>query len=62
VEHDWKVEITHDGVWPTKWRWSVLRKSDCAIRVGESFTKQGAERAVVKARLSIEREDVRIEL
>lgn len=61
---EWETEITHDGMWPLKWQWKVRRRNTSDyhsdLRLGSARTKERAQRAAVKARLSIERETLRI--
>jgi hypothetical protein len=60
----WTTEITRDGMWPTKWRWNVQRHRrhpfELDSRGGEALTKERARRKAIRARLSMERDDVRI--
>lgn len=62
---DFKIVIEHDGVWPTKWRWVVRRSfaspDGYASRSGYTFTKDRALKAALKAKRSIENDDVILE-
>jgi hypothetical protein len=61
---EWRVEIKHDGIWPKKWDWMVIRQETdpyhTDLRTGDAFTKDGARRAALKAKRSMEDEDVRV--
>jgi hypothetical protein len=61
-EPRWEVTIERDGLWPTPWRWRVWAKGpgDYRLRSGETFTKDRARRKAMKAKLSMERDDVRV--
>jgi hypothetical protein len=55
------VRISHDGI-ILPWHWFVYRRSDGAMRGGDAWTKERAERKAVKARLDIERNDIMLEV
>lgn len=63
---EWEIEITHDGMWPFRWRWHVTRilryvgppHYESSHRHGDSLTKDRARREALKAKRSIEEDDV----
>jgi hypothetical protein len=59
----WEVTIERRGMWPTRWCWAVWRKApgDYRFRMGDAFTKDRARRKAIKAKVSMERDDVRVE-
>lgn len=58
----WEIEIRRSGTWPTVWRWSVYcwDGNHSSIRTGDAITKNRARREAIKAKLSIERDDVTV--
>jgi hypothetical protein len=58
----WEVTIERSGEWPTPWRWAVWRKGTgpYGLRMGRAITKDRARRKAIKARLSMERDDVTV--
>jgi hypothetical protein len=59
----WEVEIEKNGPWPTRWCWRVWRKpptGSYGLRSGYAFTKNRAHREAARAKLSMERDDVRL--
>lgn len=61
---EWEIEIKHDGIWPTPWMWHVsgTRRSpwDYNSRFGFATTKDRARRKAIKAKRSMETEDVKV--
>jgi len=57
---DCEIRIEHDGLWPMRWGWTVIYSPTSTIRSGFAFSKDRAQRAAARARLSIERDDVDI--
>lgn len=60
----WTITIERDGGWPFPWNWYVCRQDEhynIDSRMGWALTKDRAHRKVAKARISIERDDTRIE-
>jgi hypothetical protein len=65
ADNHWEITITRrDGFWPCKWEWSVeynnhdLSNWQFFRRRGATFTKNRASKKVVKARTSIEIDDL----
>lgn len=61
---DFKIEIEHDGgLWPARWSWRVVRWQNAHIqlRSGFAMTKDRALKAALKAKRSIENDDVILE-
>jgi hypothetical protein len=58
----WEVKIERNGIWPTPWCWEVWCKDgvNYRLRRGETFTKDRARRKAMKAKVSMERDDVRV--
>jgi hypothetical protein len=66
-----RVEIERTGIWPTAWSWAVYREEvdaagyyvsgSYAMRRGAAFTKDRARRKALRARRSMEQDDVRVE-
>lgn len=58
----WEIDIRRDGMWPTVWTWKVWRKDGIhySLRTGDAMTKNRARREAVKAKLSMERDDVTV--
>ena len=61
---EWEIEITRNGIWPTPWRWQVVRRQrspyDFTVRSGDAFTKDRARKKALKAKRSIENDDVKV--
>jgi hypothetical protein len=62
----WETRITRNGSWPTPWRWEVWRKQhdpiDVKLRTGYAVSKDRARRKALRAKLSMERDDVQVTL
>jgi hypothetical protein len=66
-----ELDIARDGMWPTVWSWTVRREErdergwpvigSYATRSGDTFTKDRARRKALRARRSMETDDVRVE-
>lgn len=65
-----EVELEHDGIWPTRWTWTVRREErdelgaipgTFSVRFGDALTKDRARRKALRARRSMEADDVRVE-
>ena len=61
---EWEIEVTRNGVWPAIWRWKVGRHQrnpyDYDVRFGETFSKDRARRKALKAKRSMEEDDVKV--
>jgi hypothetical protein len=59
---NYEIEITRGGMWPTVWKWSVrtVYPAPYASRYGDAITKDRARRKALKAKRSMERDDVRV--
>jgi len=57
----WETTVEHDGMWPFPWSWRVIKRGDrTALRSGGAISRERAQRKAIRARLSMEREDLRI--
>ena len=62
-DDDFKIEITHDGMWPLTWSWKLRRSYPWAFRCGDALTKDRALRRALEAKRSVQTvaEDVTLE-
>jgi len=57
----YEIEIRKNGMWPTRWSWAVRRRDgDYGFRLGQAFTKDRARRKALKAKRSMEVDDVKV--
>ena len=65
-ELTWEIEIKRDGViWPFVWSWRVVRREGrpsygTSVRSGDSLTKDRARRKALKAKRSMQDDDVTV--
>lgn len=63
----YEINIKHNGMWPFTWSWDVVQRRPrpivaefIAMRSGDALTKDRARRKALKAKASMETEDVTV--